>query len=81
MPKVIAELLQEAQESLLSQAIDLGCNAVLGISINITADSSGSDGNAKLVIVTVCGTPCSIIPAGDTPAVRADVIVEPLYQK
>ncbi|CAB9518318.1 expressed unknown protein [Seminavis robusta] len=79
MAKAIGKLMQEAQESMLSKAIDLGCNAVLGMTVNITTDSSGSEGNSKLVIVTVCGTPCAVCPAGDIPAVKADVVVEPLY--
>lgn len=76
MAKSIAELMQEAQEGLLSKAIDLGCNAVLGMTINITVDSSGPDGNSKIVLVTLCGTPCSVAPSKDLPGVNADDIVE-----
>ena len=81
MAKSVGELMQEAQEGLLSKAIDLSCNAVLGMTVNITTDSSGSEGNSKLVIVTVCGTPCCIAPStsSDIPNVDAELIVEPLY--
>lgn len=79
MAKSIADLMQEAQEGLLTKTIELGCNAMLGMTINITTDSGGSEGNSKIVIVTLCGTPCSVAPAGNTPEVKADVIVEPLY--
>ena len=81
MAKSAGELMQEAQEGFLSKAIDLSCNTVLGMTVNITTDSSGSEGNSKLVIVTVCGTPCCIAPStsSDIPNVDAELIVEPLY--
>ena len=79
MAKQVADLLQEAQEGLLTKAIDVECNAVLGVTINITTDSSGDRGNSKIVIVTVCGTPCIVAPSADIPTVSVDAIVEPLY--
>ena len=79
MAKSIADLMQEAQEWLLSKAIDMGCNSVLGMTVNITTDSGGDDGSSKLVIVTVCGTPCIIAPSSDVPSVNSELIVEPLY--
>ena len=81
MAKSAGELMQEAQEGFLSKAIDLSCNTALGMTVNITTDSSGSEGNSKLVIVTVCGTPCCIAPStsSDIPNVDAELIVEPLY--
>lgn len=49
------------------------------MTINITNDSSGEYGNSKIVIVTVCGTPCSIMPLKSLPAVNAEAVVVPLY--
>ena len=79
MARTVAGLLQEAQEGLLRKAIEVECNAVLGMTINITTDSSGERGNSKIVIVTVCGTPCVTVPSAEIPAVSVDAVVEPLY--
>ena len=79
MSQKMGALLQEAQEGLLRKAIELQCNSVLGMTINITTDSSGEHGNAKCVIVTVCGTPCCVSPSADIPAVQVDAVVEPLF--
>lgn len=79
MAKGIADLLRRAQEQLLEKTIEVGCNAVLGMNINVTNDSSGERGNAKFVVVTVCGTPCSVLPLRELPAVNADAVVVPLF--
>jgi uncharacterized protein YbjQ (UPF0145 family) len=79
MAKGVGDLLQRAQEALLKKCIDVGCNAVLGMTITVTNDSSGERGNSKIVIVTVCGTPCSLLPMQTLPAVNADAVVIPLY--
>ena len=75
----VGGLLQEAQTALLQKAVELGCNAVLGINMNTTTDSSGESGNSKLVIVTLVGTPCIIIKSDDMPVVSADAVLVPDY--
>ena len=57
----IPALLTKGYEALRQQAAELGCNAVLGITFNVTNDSSGERGNFKVVIATVCGTPCVVV--------------------
>jgi hypothetical protein len=47
------------------------------MTINIANDSSGD--TSKLVVVTVCGTPCSVLPLRNLPAVNAEAVVVPLY--
>ena len=81
MAKAISDLLQRAQNQLLEKAIELECNAVLGMTINIANDSSGEHGNSKLVVATVCGTPCSVLPLRNLPAVNAEAVVVPLYSE
>jgi uncharacterized protein YbjQ (UPF0145 family) len=78
MAKRMGGLLTDAQNKLLKKAIEVGCNAVLGMTVNVTTDSSGSRGNSKIVIVTVCGTPCSVMPMQEVPTVTAQAIT-PLY--
>jgi hypothetical protein len=79
MGQIVGELMQEAQSEIMEQAVLAECNAVLGMTYNVTNDSSGEHGNFKVVIVTVCGTPCIVVPAAEQPMVEANVIVEPLY--
>jgi uncharacterized protein YbjQ (UPF0145 family) len=81
MGQQVGRLMQEAQDEILRQAIELECNAVLGMSFTVTNDSSGDAGRSKLVIVTVCGTPCVIMPQSeqDIPVVQATAMVVPLY--
>ena len=80
MGKKVGQLMQEAQSKILEQVLEHGCNAVLGMTFNVTNDSSGERGHQKLVIVTACGTPCVVMPTTSTAvAVDAEVIVEPLY--
>lgn len=76
MGRKVGDLMQEAQKAILSQGILLDCNAVLGISFNVTSDSSEG---RKTVIVTATGTPAIVVPSAVRPAVEADVILEPLY--
>ena len=77
MGMAVADLMQQAQSELLEQGVNSGCNAVLGISYNVTNDSSDT---VKQVIVTACGTPCLVVrSANETPLIITDVIVEPLY--
>lgn len=78
--KTIKDLLHRAQENVLQETIAVGCNAVLGMSINVTTDSSsGEHGNSKIVIVTISGTPCSVMPMAKVPAVDVNNTVLPLY--
>jgi uncharacterized protein YbjQ (UPF0145 family) len=79
MAKRMGGLLTDAQNKVLKKkAIEVGCNAVLGMTVNVTTDSSGSRGNSKIVIVTVCGTPSSVMPMQEVPTVTAQAIT-PLY--
>lgn len=79
MAYAVGGLLKTAQEELQDKTIDVGCNAVLGMTVNITSDSSGERGNSKIVIVTICGTPCSIMPMLTLPTVNVEAAVVPLY--
>lgn len=72
--------LQEAQQKLLQQAVELGCNAVLSINQNITLDSSGDTGNYKFLVVTLIGTPCIILPLESLPPVQAEAELVPYMQ-
>lgn len=74
--------LQDAQAELLRQAIATGCNACLGINFNITASRVGRDNNTyndTAIVVTAYGTPCSVVLAENMPAVRAEAVVQPLF--
>jgi uncharacterized protein YbjQ (UPF0145 family) len=79
MGRMVGTLMQDVQTQIMEQAVLVGCNAVLGMNFNVTNDSSGDHGHFKLVIVTVYGTPCTVVPAGQQPLLEASVIVEPLY--
>mmetsp|Transcript_34040 Transcript_34040/g.81825 ORF Transcript_34040/g.81825 Transcript_34040/m.81825 type:complete len:218 (-) Transcript_34040:1958-2611(-) len=81
MSKEVGEIMQEAQMLLLQKAVEAGCNAVLSINSNIAIDSSGEHGNSKIVVATLIGTPCVIMPSSQLPAVEAEatVIPEMLY--
>lgn len=79
MGQQVGQLMQDAQAKILEQVLEHGCNAVLGMTFNVTNDSSGEYGNKKIVIVTACGTPCIVVPTTTAIAVDADVIIEPLY--
>lgn len=79
MGQRVGQLMQEAQSKILEQVLEHRCNAVLGMTFNVTNDSSGEYGRQKLVIVTACGTPCIVVPTTTAIAVDADVIIEPLY--
>jgi len=83
MSKKVGNLLQEAQTQLLQQAVEAGCNAVLGIHNNVTIDSSGERGNSKIVIVTMIGTPCVIMRLEDVPVVAqtAEAVLIPDYAR
>jgi uncharacterized protein YbjQ (UPF0145 family) len=78
MGKVVGSLLQDAQRQILEETVKANCNAVLGMSFNITNDSSGENGRQKLVIVTACGTPCTVMSMASPPVVQAEAIVIPL---
>lgn len=80
MSKQVGTLMQEAQTMLLQKAVECGCNAVLSISSNVSTDSSGDEGNSKLVIVTMIGTPCVVMPASEMPVVNAQATMVPDFQ-
>jgi hypothetical protein len=87
----VGRLMQEAQEQLMRRAVDVDCNAILGLSFTVTNDSWGEYGNQKLVIVTACGTPCVVtpqIPSAEgsssnsnevIPVLQATAVVDPAY--
>ena len=77
MGKQVSTLMQEAQTILLQKAVEVGCNAVLSINCNVATDSSGDHGNAKIVIVTMIGTPCIVMPLSQMPVVQAEATVVP----
>ncbi|CAB9530669.1 expressed unknown protein [Seminavis robusta] len=77
MSKIVQGLMQEAQSILLQKTVEEGCNAVLSINCNVSTDSSGDNGNSKIVIVTMIGTPCVVMPLSQLPAVQAEVTVVP----
>ncbi len=79
MSRMVGSLMQQAQTQLLQQAVELGCNAVLAININVTTDSSGEHGNSKIVIVTMVGTPCIIMMSDNLPVLSADAVLVPDY--
>jgi uncharacterized protein YbjQ (UPF0145 family) len=68
MSQMVGTLLQQAQEQLLQKTAEVGCNAVLGIHTNVTMDSSGSEGNSKIVVVTMTGTPCTVMKSSSSPS-------------
>ena len=49
-------LLQKVQAQLIQQAIQQGCNAVLGVTFNVSSETFGR------VQVTMLGTPCFVAP-------------------
>ena len=81
MGKKVAELMQAAQTKMIEEVIKQRCNACLGMSFNITNDSSGDHGNQKVVIVTGTGTPCVVVPSQKAMAIDATVVASaPLYE-
>jgi hypothetical protein len=79
MTKKAGPLLAEAQEALLESTIAMGCNACLGITSNVAIDSSGDRGKSKIVMVTLMGTPCVILPTSNLPVIDAAVTLVPLF--
>ncbi|EJK67138.1 hypothetical protein THAOC_11872 [Thalassiosira oceanica] len=59
----VGNLIEKVTDAIRAQALDQGCNAVLGIAYNVTNDSSGEYGREKTVVVTATGTPCIVVPA------------------
>eukprot|EP00585_Thalassiosira_rotula_P018135 CAMPEP_0196202144 /NCGR_PEP_ID=MMETSP0912-20130531/5023_1 /TAXON_ID=49265 /ORGANISM="Thalassiosira rotula, Strain GSO102" /LENGTH=147 /DNA_ID=CAMNT_0041475985 /DNA_START=24 /DNA_END=464 /DNA_ORIENTATION=+ len=57
----VEKLKREAREKMLEQVVEHECNACLGMTFNVTTDSSGESRNNKLVIVTAHGTPCVVV--------------------
>lgn len=81
MAEEVSHLMQRAQKQLSEEVIRVECNACLGMAFNITNDSLGDTGRGKMVLVTVTGTPCVVVPAPKAPPVaQAEVLITPLYQ-
>ena len=57
----LPQLIIQAHAILKQQAAAMGCNAVLGITLNIVIDSSGIASELKTAFVTVTGTPCFLV--------------------
>ena len=66
----VGKLIEQATLALRGEAVDRGCNAVLGITYNVTSDSSGDRGREKSVVVTAAGTPCVVVPSSSSPPVQ-----------
>ena len=57
----VGHLMRQAHQELQRQAAQIpGCNAVIGVTFNVTNDSYGGHGQRWIVIVTAYGTPCTI---------------------
>lgn len=84
MGKKVAELMQGAQTKMIEEVIKQRCNACLGMSFNITNDSSDSGQSSrsqKVVIITGTGTPCVVVPSQKAVAIDATVVASaPLYE-
>ena len=68
----MGQLLKRTQVTILERTIDVECNACLGMTFNVTTDSSGERGTQKSVIITACGTPCVVIPTAESAVVLSD---------
>lgn len=55
----LSNLMDVAKNALIKQAQSVGCNAVLGMTFNVSHSSAGQRGS-KEVSVTMMGTPCVI---------------------
>mmetsp|Transcript_85544 Transcript_85544/g.128181 ORF Transcript_85544/g.128181 Transcript_85544/m.128181 type:complete len:210 (-) Transcript_85544:199-828(-) len=75
----VASLMQQAQGELLKRTVEVGCNVVLGVTTNVTTDSSGERGYMKLIIITMTGTPCNVVPVETIPAVPAEAVLVPMH--
>ena len=57
----LPQLITQAHAMMKQQAAAMGCNAVLGITLNSSLDSGGQAGEVKTAIVTATGTPCFLV--------------------
>ena len=73
----VNRLMNDAHTNMIQLAMNCGCNAVLGMSFNVTNDSSGDDGHQKIVIVTLGGTPSVVRKASDIPVVTTTTLTVP----
>ena len=73
----VNQLMNDAHSKMIELAIECGCNAVLGMSFNVTNDSTGDDGRQKIIIVTLGGTPSIVTKASDSPVVTATTFTVP----
>jgi len=64
MGNMVGSLMQSANAEMCRQAQQIGANAILGLSFNVTNDSSGEHGTYKNVICTLMGTPVNLDRTG-----------------
>lgn len=74
LTKEIGALMEQANAKILEQAIDCGCNAVLGMTFQLTNNTMGETG-PQLLIVTACGTPCIVVKSGALPTVATGALI------
>jgi len=60
----VDKLMVTAKDELCKKAKMLGCNAVLGMTMNVSKDSCGQRGASKDVSLTMMGTPCVLSGPG-----------------
>lgn len=64
---IIGTLMETAEEKMRQEALSLGCNSVLGLTFNISRDSTGEHSSSKSVFLTMMGTPCVLLrPSSST---------------
>lgn len=79
---LVQDLLQKAQAELLQKTAELGCNAVLSVQTNITIDSgviAGGSTRSNYFMVTLTGTPCTVVPINSLPAIEAEAELVPSH--
>merc|ERR1719491_1160050 len=67
MKDIVDNLMDIAKEELCKEARSLGCNAVLGMTFNISKDSTGERSPSKSVFLTMMGTPCVLSRPSSSP--------------
>mmetsp|Transcript_22943 Transcript_22943/g.36025 ORF Transcript_22943/g.36025 Transcript_22943/m.36025 type:complete len:99 (+) Transcript_22943:2-298(+) len=73
---MIGRLMQEAQSKILDRVVEHQCNACLGMSFDMTNESSGEGGDEKEFVVTAQGTPCVVVPTTRARVVDVSAITE-----
>jgi len=67
MTDIVGNLMDTAKEELCKDARSLGCNAVLGMTLNIANHSTGGRSSSKSVFLTMMGTPCVLLRPRSSP--------------